>query len=284
MTKPLSPISMTEADAVHSMRVDGMLAPVIDEYRPYFRVQHAAWFDFSKRINRLAMRLMNAQVPVVNGKEIRHPDALSMRLTTRAIHAFGGVVALAERGQTIEAGTIVRGMYETGFWIGYLAKAPLQAAEDFITEEMKSQLGRDKASKKVMADDAQIVALIDSQIEQTKTARKGRKEVPGIEQIAILGGFPDHYAYYKSLCGASAHPTLLSTHSYLSDDGQEQGFYGLGFGPDEKHISHALALGCHALSIAIIGFCGRLGFIGHHEEVKATIVELNGLMARTPPT
>ena len=275
-------ISMTEADAIASMKVDGMLAPVIDEFRPHHIIEHAEWFDFARRFNRLGMRLMNEHVPSLNGKEIRHPVALVMRLAARVAHSFGGAIVLAERGQTVEAQTIVRSIYETGFWVAYIAKSPLAGSEDFISEEMKSQLGRDKAAKKLMADAPDVVRQIDQKIAQTIEARRGRREVPGIEKLATLGDFPDHFAYYKWLCGAAAHPTLLSTTNYLSAD-DEEGFYGFAFGPDSAGIGHTVGFACHAFSITVLGMCRLLGFLGAQDEMRTYIVELNALMAKSEP-
>lgn len=270
---------MSEDETKAALKLDGMLATVVEEFRPYFRAEFPEWFEFVERLNRLGMRVMNDNMAKIDGHEIRDPISLSIRLMTRAAHAYGTAVMLAERGLTIEADTISRTIYETGFWLGYLAKAPKDAAEDFMTEEMQGQLGRDKASRDAMADDPHIVAHLDDQIAKVAEHKKGRRAVPRIADIAANGGFPDHYAYYKVLCGVSAHPTLSSTHGYLSEQ-DEEGFYGLAFGPDSTGIGKSLGFASHAYTMCIVGHAGLCGF-GKAGEIQNYIVDLNGLMERT---
>jgi|GEM_PF-4366267 len=217
----LKPISLTEEEAKASLKIDGMLAPVIGEYVPYFRARFVQWFDFAHRLNRLGMRVMNDHVSQLNGREIRDPVSLSLRLLARANHAFGAAILLAERGLTIEANSMSRTLYETGFWLGYLAQAPDDAARDFITEEMKSQLGRDKAAREAMAHEPRAVKELEAQIRQTEQAKAGRSPVPQLSDIAARGECRDYNAYYKVLCGVSGHPTLSSTHGYLSEQDDE---------------------------------------------------------------
>lgn len=274
------PISMTEADAKASIKVDGMLAPVIEEFRPHIVEDNSTWFEFARRLNRLGLRLLADHVGTIDGREIREAISLSYRLTSRVAHIFGGAVVLAERGQTIEANTLARSIYETGFWIGYLRASPLQGATDFITEEMLGQAGRDAAVKKAMSGNKVVVGQIEAQEAKTKEALKGRSKLPSIARMAEVAGFPDHYAYYKVLCGASAHPTLSSTHGYMTkeDDGD---FYGVAFGPDSENVGQSLGFACHAYMMALIGFTGLLGFVGSPGEMPRMISEMNGLMEAT---
>lgn len=273
-------ISMTEDEAKASIKLDGMLAPVIDEFRAHIVEDNAAWFEFARRLNRLAARHLADHVRLIDGREIRDPISLSFRLTSRVAHTFGGAVFLAERGQVIEANTLSRSIYESGFWIGYLRAFPIKAAADFITEEMAGQAGRDAALRKVMAGHADIADKLAAQEARTKQALKGRERIPGLARMAELAGFPDHYAYYKVLCGLSAHPTLSSTHGYMTkqDDGD---FYGVAFGPDAENVAQAMGYACHAYMMALIGFTGFLGFLGQADEMPNMIVELNALMERT---
>lgn len=167
-------ISMTEEEAKASIKLDGMLAPVIDEFRAHIVEDNAAWFEFARRLNRLAARHLADHVRTIDGREIRDAISLSFRLTSRVAHTFGGAIVLAERGQVIEANTLSRSIYETGFWIGYLRASPLQGAADFITEEMVGQAGRDAAVKKAMSGNPDVVRKIEAQIAETKKALRLR--------------------------------------------------------------------------------------------------------------
>lgn len=273
-------ISMTKDEAKASIKLDGMLAPVIDEFRAHVVEDNAAWFEFARRLNRLAARHLADHVRTIDGREIRDPISLSFRLTSRVAHTFGAAIVLAERGQIIEANTLSRSIYEAGFWIGYLRASPLKAAADFITEEMTGQAGRDAAVKKVMAGHVEVASQLAAQEAQTKEALKGRERIPSLARMAELAGFPEHYAYYKVLCGTSAHPTLSSTHGYMTkqDDGD---FYGVAFGPDTDNVGQALGFACHAYMMAVTGFTGLLGFLGRPGEMPDMILELNALMEGT---
>ena len=273
----MTPISMTEEEAVAALKTDGMLAPIIGEFVPGFRAQFSAWFDYSTRLNQLGMRVMNDNVAQLDGRDIHDPVSLSLRLMARAAHAFGASILLAERGLTIESNNIARSLYETGFWLAYLARSPLDAARDFMTEEMQSQLGRDRAARDAMAHEPRAIAELDDQIARTLRAKAGRPAVPNIAALAGLGGCRDHYAFYKVLCGVSAHPTLSSTHGYLSAQ-DEAGFYGFAFGPDEAGIGKAVAYACHAHWLCISAHTGLLGFLGAPGERDAYQAELTALM------
>lgn len=273
----MTSISMTEEAAVATLKTDGMLAPVVAEFVPTFRARFSAWFDYATRLNQLGMRAMNDNVVQLNGRDIRDPISLSLRLMARAAHAFGASILLAERGLTIESNSISRSIYETGFWLGYLARSPLDAARDFMTEEMQSQLGRDRAAREAMAHEPRAIAELDNQIAHTLEAKAGRPAAPAISAIAALGGCRDHYAFYKVLCGVSAHPTLSSTQGYLSAQ-EEAGFYGFAFGPDEMGIGKAVAYACHAHWLCIVGHTDLLGFLGAPGERDAYQAELGMLM------
>jgi hypothetical protein len=264
--------------AIQSIRRDGFLSEAIDQVVPSLRSMHPQWFNFAERTNRVGQRIMNSAERACFGRTTHDPVCLATRLLIRTLSGFQGAVLLAERGMTLEAESLVRGLYENSLWLGFLYRAPAAAVEAMLVNELWSQKGRDGAllrQIKQVADPGDDLVLLQQGLE-TRIVAAGR-ELAGrrrhsIDRLAADSGFDAYYPYYKMLSSGSAHPSFhsLSRHLEMNDDGTWSGHVT---GPDGEGIAQSLTLASHALLASLAAFSGVWPAGDGAREVQALLEE-----------
>jgi len=244
--------ALTEEQVEEEMRAEGFLSPKLEEFRGAVITSHTGWFALARRFNTLAMKVWLDHPITQDGLAVNSSEPLIIRLFARAISGYQGALMLLERGMTVEAGTLIRSLYETGFWIGYLHDVPTAAVKHFQMDELKSKEGRLRSFEKLYASDPKKLADIRASLVQTRSKLRDQPLPPGIENIAIKGGAGKHYANYKILCGGSAHASLSSTNHYLEFN--EDQTVGHVIGPDIEGTGRMVAFAIHAMFVAFAAF------------------------------
>lgn len=242
---------MKDDEIKDAIIAQGMLSPIIDGFVPFIEETHAGWFDFTARINDFASPKWVDHSLDGHGDSIGTAINIAIPLMARCLDAFAASVILSRRGMTIEAGTMARSIYETGFWIGYLRKDAIRAGEDFWTDELKGAKGREEQFAKVYADEPNRASMHQWESAKLKAALVGRDR-PSIETVAIRAGYPGHYAFYKNLCGIAAHPTVSSIQHYLTETAP--GVFVPQIGIDEQRVGKMLGYTSHAFLMALHAF------------------------------
>lgn len=242
---------MTDDEIKDAIIAQGMLSPVIDGFAPFIEETHAGWFDFTTRINDFASPKWVDHSLDGKGESIGTAINIAIPLMARCLDAFAASVILAKRGMTIEAGTMARSIYEAGFWIGYLHKDAIRAGQDFWTDELKGAKGREEQLVKVYADEPERASMHRKESDKIKAALVGRDK-PSIETVAIRAGYSMHFAFYKSLCGIAAHPTVTSIQHYLTE--AAPGVFVPQIGVDEKNVGKMLGYASHGFLMALHAF------------------------------
>lgn len=234
------------------MREEGFLSPKLDRFKSALIDAHPDWFDLARRFNTLAMRVWLDHPVTREGLQVNTKEPLVIRLFARAISGYEGAIMLLERGMTVEAGTLIRSIYETGFWIGYILNHEIAALKFFNLDELRGKEGRFRAFEKLFSTDPVKVAQIRNTLVKTRAQLRDQPKSPSMESIATMGGVGNHYANYKVLCGSSAHASMSSTGHYLElyDDDT----VGHVIGPDIDGTGRMTAFAIHSLIVAFIGF------------------------------
>lgn len=237
------------------MAIDGFLSPMLHHYIPNIIDAHPAWFDFARRLNRRIVSMWLQHPITTEGLLPLDPEPLAVRLMARAMDSFQGAVLLLERGMTVEAGTLARNVYETGFWLAYIREHPKAATKQFKAEELAAKISRQNAYKEMFSRNPERLAEIEATLVKLRRER-GDTEIKKLQipTLAERGKAKDFYIYYKVLCGSSAHASVLSTDHYLNifDDDT----VGHTTGPDIAGIDRKLAFSCHALLLSALAFAG----------------------------
>lgn len=250
--------SLNRHPAILSIREDGFLSVAIERTIPALREKHAAWFDFAGRVNKVGQRIMNSAERRCVGLTTHDPICVATRLLIRTLSGFQALVLLAERGMTLEADAMVRGLYENSLWLGFLNADADAALKALLVDELFSQRGRDRSllAQLERADhaDDQLRAALKGRVAAADTELRGKKRL-GIEDLAAKGGFEDFYMFYKRLSSGSAHPSFhsLAQHLDMNPDGTWSGHVT---GPDAEGIETSLNLGSHALLSCLAVFNG----------------------------
>lgn len=217
----------------------------------------AEWFDLAERLNALGQRMYIGCSNLLPGKKLTNPTSLGLQMMPRCLSGFQGALILAERGLGVEAQALVRSVFETAFWIGYLSSDSTNAVPQLRRETLKSEIGLFEASLEHLAGigsdtrEEVVRQLADMKSEQARLPKP-----PTIEDLATAAGYGPSYFFYKDLSGAATHLSLKSIHVFLHHD--ERGdVIGHQVGPDEESVGKAVWLGCRAMTLAIDGL-GRL--------------------------
>jgi hypothetical protein len=213
----------------------------------------ADWFALAHDLNCVAQTFYVDCTALLTGRGTHDPICMGLQLMPRALAAFQGTMVLLERAMTIEAKTLVRAIFETAFWIGYLHEKRSEGAEELRHETLKSEIGLMKASLTALPDigDEQK-AEVHARIREMEPLRDALPTSPNIESVARLGGFGSAYIHYKMLSNSAAHASLKSTLIYLGRDKDGQ-FTGHEIGPDFDGAGEAMYLACFGLITAVEG-------------------------------
>jgi Family of unknown function (DUF5677) len=243
--------------ASESLRQDGFLSPWIEKFVPHFRQSNQDWSDYARDMNRCGLEIATATDDVVVGKSTHDPVCIAYRLLLRALTDFQAAVTLAERGIISEADTLTRGIYEAGFWMGYLQNDGANAANAMLQDSIASGLGALKFERKLALKAYGESSDEVREIDQAITAR-GRGKAQNIADLAFSSGYENYYPIYKELSSSVAHTSLHSLHSLMKDNGD--GTYdGHIVGPDEAGIEPAMSKACLALCLNLRAYSELVG-------------------------
>ncbi len=278
------PETTARRDAEDSVRGEGFLSPWINRFIPCHRALDDDWFAYTDSLNRCAQAVVMNHEAMVVGLSTLNPMCIGLRTLMRALSGFQGAVLLAERGMTAEADTLSRGVYEAGFWLGYLAEHGEIARDALVADEMASQRGRFQLFREqailsgVAPDD---IAPLDERLSELKLVAKRQD----IGDLAEKSGFAAFYPTYRQLCAAAVHQSLNSLHRFIkrNDDGSYSGHI---MGPDQEGIRQSLSWTCHALLMNLAGFSELVGGLIQGEEVRVLLDRYKqlGLESKTVPT
>lgn len=242
----------TEAGFVADVRAHGFLSTAIELAIPAYVHEQQTWFDHAVKLSDAAQAAYNSRDNVVVGLSTHKPVSIAMRLMIRSLSAFQAAVILFRRGMAAEGDTIIRGVYETAFWLGYLIRDEDAAVRSIIVDEIESQnallkyrLELSELNQNPSNDD---VALIREALAENKI-RLGRDKAIGPKALAKASGLYVHYDSYKQISSQSAHTSLHSLHRHLNHVGD--GVYeGHIMGPDMEATGVSLRRACVAFGLA----------------------------------
>ena len=85
---------MTQDDEIaDAIIAQGMLSPVIEDFRDFIEEQHAGWFDFTSRVNRFAVPKWVDHSLDGKGESIGTPVNVAIPLMARCLDAFAASVS-----------------------------------------------------------------------------------------------------------------------------------------------------------------------------------------------
>ncbi|WP_332748044.1 DUF5677 domain-containing protein [Sphingomonas sp. ZB1N12] len=205
-------------------------------------------------MNGLAQRFYTEQTELLKGRSSHDPLCVAIQIVPRALSSFQGAIILAERGMNTEALTLVRSIYECGFWIGYLHESPDAARDDFFADTIKNEIKVREIVKGLPFIEAEPAASYVLEIDQLRVeAKKYTRRPPDIKTVSDNSGFGDRYAEYRRLCGMAAHTSLTSIMQYISFE-QDGTFKGHVIGPNETEVPNTLGFALGAMMIVIEAF------------------------------
>lgn len=248
---------LTESDArafEAEFRTRGYLASASTLITNHIRNSFPEAFKLSEDMNSLAQIFYTEQTELLKGRNSHDPICVAIQIVPRALSSFQGAIILAERGMNTESLTLVRSIYECGFWIGYLHESPSAARDDFFADTIKNEIKVREIVKVLPFIEAEPAASYAIEVEQLKIeAKKYSKRPPDIKTVAENSGFGDRYAEYRRLCGMAAHTSLTSIMQYISFE-QDGTFKGHVIGPNENEVPNTLGFASGAMMIVIEAF------------------------------
>jgi hypothetical protein len=225
----------------------GLLSPVIEEWRVHYLEQHSEWFDFAQTVNRLAMKLWIAHWDDMQGEKITALKPTASRVFVRAINNFAATVILCERGLAIEAAALARSISEASIWLGYMAEEPVKALSDLEADDLHNFISRHKELRRVSdkSGDKISVAYSHAEEKKLKAALNGRDK-PKWQTIAQNYGSSRAYMKFRIISGFYSHLSGASLQHHIQMTGSKTAFNILG--PHSTEIPNALYFACDALT------------------------------------
>lgn len=243
----------TEDSVADGMSIDGFLSPLLHQFIPNIVAAHPEWFDYARRLNAVVMKMWKYHPITAAGQLPMDQEPLAVRLAARSMSSFQGAILMLERGMVIEAGTLARSNYETGFWLSYLRDHPVAAIKHFEIDEIHSAIGRHEGYLKLYADNPERTVSVNAALAKLRaTKNKTTLKKLGMEALAKAGDCGDFYTFYRVLCGTSAHASVRSTDYYLKLFPDQT--LGHEFGPDIEGIPQQAAFNCHAMLLCALSF------------------------------
>jgi len=185
--------------------------------------------------------------------------------------------SLAER-----INALVRSVFETAFWMGYVISDPTVAVPQLRGETLNSEIRLFEASLRHLSGmGTDNEAQVRSQLSEMKAEYARLPKPPTMEKIASAAGYGPSYFFYKDLSGAATHLSLKSIHGFLHHDEAGE-VIGHQVGPDEESVGKAVWLACRAMTLAVHAL-GRLpGCSAYSSELDSLNHELGQLKPYEP--
>jgi hypothetical protein len=231
-------------DLVEALNKDGLLSPVIDDWRVQYLDQYKTWFAFCRRLNQGAMKVW---IDHWRRGESGSSAALlptAGRIFGRSMNSFAASVILCERGMAVEAANLARSISEASFWLAYMVEAPERALSDLEADDLKNFIDREQELQRISKDDLNTCELSKARENNYREKLNGRK-TRSISAIAREFGVKDGYLKYRLISGFYSHLSQASLrHNFLST-GQKTGVNILG--PHASEIPKALNFAADSL-------------------------------------
>lgn len=232
---------------------EGMLSPVLEDWRSIYLANHAEWFHLARQANRDAVWLHQQHFEAGNGGPANHEAPTAVRIYSRALNAFAAAVILAERALAIEAAGAVRPIYEAGFWLSYLAVEPAKALEELKVDEDHHAIRREKLLREKYPSDTALIATSEAR-QAARLARLGKRRPVGVEAVAAKMGPTSGYLEYRLVSNFYGHLSSDSLKALKQAVGPGAVINILG--PHEGEIPNALYFAIDAMCRAASYFAG----------------------------
>lgn len=257
---------------------EGMLSPLLEEWRLTYLKNHAAWFELARETNRCAVWLHQEHFEAGNGGPANNQAPTAVRIYSRALNGFAAAVTLAERALAIEAAGAVRPIYEAGFWLSYLATEPLKALEELAVDEDHHAIRREKLLREKFPGDRALVSASETR-QAKRAARLSKRRPSGVESVAAKMGPHSGYLEYRLVSSFYGHLSNHSLNALKQSVGPGAVINILG--PHEGEIPNALYFAVDAMTRTASYFAVMM----REDRVNGRLIEarrhLQSLAART---
>lgn len=239
-----------DLDARWGMAEEGLLSPLIEEWRLDYIAHDADWFALARDANRYAVWLFQEHQDAGNGGPANDQAPTAVRMFGRAMNAFVAAVTLAERAMATEAAGATRAIYEVRFWLTFLATKPVEALDALEVDALHQRIQREKLLRGEHHCDAARAAASTAREASFVQKLAGRKP-RSVSEVAK--SLPSHTGYLEYRI-VSAYYGHLSHDSLdgLKLRGESNGVSAI-LGPFQSEIPKALSFELDAM-LPVIGF------------------------------
>lgn len=239
------PMDDTDHDPRSGLIEEGMLSPLLEEWRLIYLDNQSDWFALARELNRCAMWLYQQHLDAGDGGPANAQAPTAVRIYARALTAFAAAVILAERALAIEAAGAVRPIYESGFWLSFLAVDPVKALEELQVDEDAQAIQRELLLREQYSGD---VALITASLsrEAERRNRLGKRRAISVKTVAETMPEQSGYLEYRLLSNFYGHLSNGSLDSLKQKVGENAIINILG--PHESEIPRALFFAIDAMT------------------------------------
>lgn len=262
----MNPPDPEQPDSRWGLIEEGMLSPLLEEWRLTYLQNHAEWFDLARETNRCAMWLHQEHFEAGNGAPANDQAPTTVRIYSRALNGFAAAVILAERALAIEAAGAVRPIYEAGFWLSYLAVEPHKALEELAVDEDHHAIRREKLLREKFPDDGALIVASQARQAERK-ARLGKRRPSGVEHVASKMGAQSGYLEYRLVSSFYGHLSNHSLNALKRSVGPGAVINILG--PHENEIPNALYFAVDAMTRTASYFAVMM----HEDRAHARLIE-----------
>lgn len=182
---------------------------------------HNAWFSLADKLSKSAL-LRSKEIVFPNSNDV---DLVAALLFMRGVSSFQAAIVLAERGFAAEARTLVRGCFETAFYMGALYNDPA-----FLDDMVRDDADRRGKLARALMELPDESALEARQVEMLRRFDESvrmsgiRPKRIGIIDVAKRAGLEEIYhTYYRGLSNDASHPSIISLNRYVEVDGELTG-------------------------------------------------------------
>jgi hypothetical protein len=237
-----------------SFEKDGFLSSDIDRWILSHRDQHRAWFDLAYYLNRVAVSI----IKLIVVKPDENATLVASLLFMRGLSSFESAILLAERGLSQDARTLVRGCFETAFYLGALRNDPA-FVEDLVRDDadrrgkLARALTRLPDGSGLSEVHIETLRSFDASIKTSGTQPKPIGILAAAEKAKLVEIYE---TYYRGLSNDASHPsiTALNRHAESSPDGD---IIGLHWRPGSDDLADTVNNICTA-GIYIVAYGNEL--------------------------
>lgn len=233
-----------DRDPREGLADQGLLSPLIEDWRAIYIENYAPWFDLARDVNRYATWLFQEHQDASNGGPANSQAPTAVRMFGRAMNAFAASVMLAERGMAIEAAGSARAIYEVGFWLSLLATDPLKALEALEIDDLDNGIQREILLREEHPTNATMVAA-SLKRQENHVAKLAKRKSLSVKKIAQTMPKRSGYLEYRLVSAFYGHLSSSSLDVLKKRNGN--GGVTNILGPFETEIPKALSFAVDAM-------------------------------------